>query len=94
MSDVRPEEEESDAVVPDGKPVKKMYRRYFKNEFHDKLLVSVMVNVKAFGRKDRPFVEWMLLLEWHSQIKDETQHPRPKGFELYGPVLLTLSLLT
>lgn len=67
-----------------SEPVNKRYRRYHNNEFHDKLLVSVMIVVKAFGRKDLPYVHWMLLHEWHIQIKDEIRHPRPKGFELYS----------
>jgi hypothetical protein len=77
-------EEEDDVAAPGGELVNKRYRRYHNNEFHDKLLVSVMIVVKAFGRKDMPYVHWMLLLEWHTQIKDETRHPRPRGFELYG----------
>ncbi len=63
----------------------KRYRRYPLIEFHEKLLVSVMINVKAFGRKDMPFVKWLLFVEWHIQIKDEKTHPRPRAFELYTP---------
>jgi hypothetical protein len=77
-------DDDQDETVAAGKVVNKRYRRYYMNEFHDKLLVSVMINVKAYGRKDLPFVHWMLLLEWHSQIKNESLHVRPKGFELYS----------
>lgn len=70
-----------------GQPVNKQYRRQRNQEFHDKLVVSVMIVVKAFGRKDLPYVHWMLIKEWHTQIKDEAKHPRPKGFELYTAAL-------
>lgn len=77
-------DEDEAAPASAGKLVNKRYRRYFNNEFHDKLLVSTMINVKAFGRKDMPYVHWMLLLECHKQIRDESLHPRPKGFKLYS----------
>ncbi len=32
-----------------SEPIHKRYRRYHNIEFHDKLLVSVMIVVKAFG---------------------------------------------
>lgn len=77
-------DEEAAELEPVGdEPIQKRYRRYHSVEFHDKLLVSVMIVVKAYGRVDMPFVYWMLLDEWHAQIKDETKHPRPKGFDLY-----------
>jgi hypothetical protein len=81
MSD---EEHEVELEQGGDEPIQKRYRRYHNIEFHDKLLVSVMIVVKAFGRVDLPFVQWMLLDEWHAQIKDETKHPRPKGFDLYN----------
>jgi hypothetical protein len=78
------DEEAADAEVQQGdEPIQKRYRRYHSVEFHDNLLVSVMIIVKAYGRVDLPFVHWMLLDEWHVQIKDETKHPRPRGFDLY-----------
>jgi hypothetical protein len=77
-------DEAADAEVQQGdEPIQKRYRRYHSVEFHDNLLVSVMIIVKAFGRVDMPFVHWMLLDEWHVQIRDETKHPRPRGFDLY-----------
>ena len=68
----------------DGAPKNKQYRRMVDVEFCDKLLVSVMLNVKAYGRVDMPFVLWLLVWEWHSQLKDETKHPRKRGFELFN----------
>jgi hypothetical protein len=82
MSDDEQEEAEPQAQAGD-EPIRKRYRRYHNVEFHDKLLVSVMIIVKAFGRKDLPFVHWMLFDEWHLQLKDETKHPRPKGLDPY-----------
>jgi hypothetical protein len=82
MSDDEDEREEQSSQAGD-EPIQKRYRRYHNVEFHDKLLVSVMIIVKAFGRKDLPFVHWMLFDEWHLQLKDETKHPRPKGFDPY-----------
>jgi hypothetical protein len=78
------DEEDLDVDQVGDEPIQKRYRRYHNIEFHDKLLVSVMIVVKAFGRKDLPFVHWMLLEEWHIQIKDETKHPRPRGLDLYN----------
>ena len=68
----------------DNAPKNKQYRRMVDVEFSDKLLVSAMINVKAFGRKDMPFVLWLLVWEWHSQLRDETKHPRKRGFELFN----------
>ena len=75
-------DDEQESPIGD-EPIQKRYRRYHSVEFHDSLLVSVMIIVKAYGRTDLPFVHWMLLEEWHVQIKDESQHPRPRGFDLY-----------
>jgi hypothetical protein len=83
LNEDNPEEEQQAASLE--KAVCKKYRRYTMIEFHEKLLVSVMINVKSFGRKDMPFVKWLLCIDWHIQIKDEKLHPRPKGFELFGP---------
>jgi hypothetical protein len=68
----------------DEAPKNKQYRRMVDVEFCDKLLVSVMLNVKAFGRVDMPFVLWLLVWEWHSQLKNEAKHPRKRGFELFS----------
>ena len=83
LNEDNPEEEQQAASLE--KAVCKKYRRYTMIEFHEKLLVSVMINVKSFGRKDMPFVKWLLCIDWHIQIKDEKMHPRPRGFELFGP---------
>jgi hypothetical protein len=75
------EDELGDTAI--GSSVRKRFRRYLDVEFNDKLLVSCMIVVKAWGRKDLPFVFWYLITEWHDQIKDEDQHPRHKGFKLF-----------
>lgn len=79
------EEQEDQPAEVEGEPVCKRYRRYHNIEFHEKLLVSVMINVKSFGRKDMPYVKWLIWAEWHAQIQDQKMHPRPRGFELFTP---------
>jgi hypothetical protein len=78
---------EEDEQVPgiEGEAACKRYRRYHNIEFHEKLLVAVMINVKSFGRRDMPYVKWLLFAEWHAQIQDQKKHPRPRGFELFTP---------
>ncbi len=74
----------NDEDIDDNAPKNKQYRRMVDVEFCDKLLVSAMINVKAYGRVDMPFVLWLLVWEWHAQLKDETKHPRKRGFELFN----------